>query len=184
MKRKALIHGLDEINDVRMANSGTLRDFWEILVISNCAMSSGAESVEDITLQGSVKQVWFKGFLALKNRIPSPDTFDSIQGHLTPKQLHRTLRGWSRYVVTTLGGQFAIDGKTQGNSADDSPQVGMVSAITTDAGIALGLKALIDKRNEITVNGASNGPQPHSLQGRNRADLRTNESPHGEWLEV
>jgi predicted transposase YbfD/YdcC len=150
-KRKTLMHFLGTIGDPRTPSNGMLHDFEEILVISVCAMISGAESFEDIALWGRVKQEWLKRFLVLKNGIPSHDTFDRIFRILDPKKFEQTFRRWTRHVVTALGGQIAIDGKTLRGSADDGPPVHMVSAFATDVGIALGQEKVADKSNEITA---------------------------------
>lgn len=150
-KRKPLMHFLGEIDDPRKASNGTRHDFEEILVVSVCAMISGAESFEDIALWGTVKQAWLKRFLVLKNGIPSHDTFDRVFRVLDPKLFEQTFRRWTRRVVTALGGQIAIDGKTLRGSADDGPPVHMVSAFATEAGIALGQEKVADKSNEITA---------------------------------
>lgn len=140
------------LDDPRRASNGTLHDFREILVIAICAMLSDADNVEDIALWGRIKEPWLRRFLVLKNGIPSRDTFERVFRLLDPKRFEEVFRQWVGGIVTALGGQLAIDGKTLCGSGDgDGPPVHMVSAFATDLGLVLGQEKVAGKSNEITA---------------------------------
>ena len=144
--------GLATLEDPRRLSNGTLHDFQEILVISVCAMLSDADNFEDIALWGRIKEDWLRRFLVLKNGIPSHDTFERVFRILDPKRFETVFRQWVGGIVTALGGQMAIDGKTLRGAADgDSPPAHMVSAFATDLGLVLGQEKVADKSNEITA---------------------------------
>lgn len=147
-----LIGHLAALEDPREPSNGTLHDFGEILVIAICAMLSDADNVEDIALLGRLKEDWLRRFLTLKNGIPSHDTFERIFRILDPKRFEAVFRQWVGGIVTALGGQMAIDGKTLCGSADgEGPPAHRVSAFATDLGLVLGQEKVAHKRNEITA---------------------------------
>ena len=47
----------------------------DIVTIAICAVIAGADSWVAIERFGHAKEAWLQTFLALPNRIPSPDTF-------------------------------------------------------------------------------------------------------------
>ena len=143
---------VSKLDDPRRPSNGTLHDFREILVISICAMLSDADNVEDIALWGQMKESWLRRFLLLKNGVPSHDTFDRVFRLLDPKRFEEIFRQWVGGIVTVLGGQLAIDGKSLRGSAEaDGPPVHMVSAFATDLGLVLGQEKVAGKSNEITA---------------------------------
>lgn len=143
---------LKTLNDPRRPSNGTLHDFLEILVIAICALLSDADNFDDIALWGRTKELWLRRFLVLKNGIPSHDTFERVFRILDPKRFEEVFRQWVGGIVTALGGQLAIDGKTLRGSADgDGPPVHMVSALKTGLGLVLGQEKVADKSNEITA---------------------------------
>ena len=147
-----LIGALAALDDPRRLSNGTLHDFQEILVIAICAMLSDADNFEDIALWGRLKEAWLRRFLTLKNGLPSHDTFERVFRLLDPERFEAVFRQWVGGIVTALGGQLAIDGKTLRGSADgDRPPAHMVSAFATDIGLVLGQEKVADKSNEITA---------------------------------
>lgn len=142
---------IGELDDPRRASNGTRHDFQEILVISICAMLSNADSFDDIALWGRIKENGLRRFLALKNGVPSHDTFDRVFRALDPKPFETVFCQWVSGIVTVLGGQIAVDGKTLRGSADGGLPVPMVSAFATDLGIALGQEKVSSKSNEIAA---------------------------------
>ena len=147
-----LMAALAVLEDPRQPSNGTLHDFQEILVIAICAMLSDADNFEDIALWGRLKERWLKRFLTLKNGMPSHDTFERVFRILNPDRFEAVFRQWVGGIITTLGGQMAIDGKVLRRSADgDSPPAHMVSAFATNLGLVLGQEKVADKSNEITA---------------------------------
>lgn len=147
-----LMDYLSTLDDPRRPSNGTRHDFREILVISICAMLSDADDFAEIALWGRMKESWLRRFLVLENGIPSHDTFDRVFRILDPKRFEAVFRQWVGGIVTALGGQLAIDGKTLCGSRDgEGSPVHMVSAFATDLGLALGQEKVAGKSNEITA---------------------------------
>jgi predicted transposase YbfD/YdcC len=147
-----LMSCLTEIDDPRKPSNGTLHDFQEILVIAIAAMLSDSDSVEDIAFWARTKEAWLRRFLALKNGIPSEETFLRIFRVLDPQQFEVVFRRWVGSVVGALNGTIAIDGKTvRGSGNGGETAIHMVSAFATDLGVVLGQEKVADKSNEITA---------------------------------
>lgn len=166
--------------DPRQPSNGTLHDFREILVISICAMLSDADNFEDIALWGRVKAHWLRRFLALRNGIPSCDTFERVFRILDPKRFEAVFRQWVGSIVTALSGQVAIDGKTLCGSADrEGTPVHMVSAFATALGLVLGQEKIADKSNEIVCHernrrsAGGSGVSPEMRVGPSRPAYRS-----------
>lgn len=141
-----------QIDDPRKPSNGTLHSFEEIMVIALCAMLCEAESFEDMAFWGKTKQAWLRRFLVLENGIPSADTFERVFRIIDPKRFESVFRQWVGSVVTALGGQIAVDGKTLRGSRDgEVPQAHMVSAFVTDLGLVIGQEKVNEKSNEITA---------------------------------
>jgi len=143
---------LSEIDDPRKPSNGTLHDFLEILVIAIAAALSDCDTVEDIAYWARAKEAWLRRFLALKNGVPSEETFLRIFRALDPKQFESAFRRWVGGVVGALKGSIAVDGKTvRGSGGAGETAIHMVSAFATDLGLVLGQEKVTGKSNEITA---------------------------------
>lgn len=143
---------LNDIPDPRSASNGTRHDFVEILVMSVCAMLCGEETFEDIAYWSAAKKDWLQRFLTLKRGAPSADTFARVFRILDPKAFETAFRQWVGHIATALGTQMAIDGKAlRGSAQADKPPVHLVTAFSTDKGLALAQEKVADKSNEITA---------------------------------
>ena len=143
---------LREIADPRRPSNGTRHDFQEILVIAVCAVLSDCDTVEDIAEWALVKQAWLRRFLVLPNGVPSQDTFLRIFRLIDPRQFETAFRRWVGGIVTALGGQLAIDGKSLcGSAKGTQAAVHMVSAFHTELSLVLGQEKVAGKSNEITA---------------------------------
>ncbi len=145
---------LDEIDDPRAASNGTLYDFREVLVIAICASLCDMDTCEDYALWAKARQPWLQRFLTLKNGIPSSATFYRLFRSLDPKQFEAFFRRWVSQIVpaATPPGQIAVDGKTVRGSGDGARRPAhIVSAFSTDLGIAFGQERVEQKTNEITA---------------------------------
>lgn len=127
----------------------------DILVITICAVIACAESWEDIELYARSKEAWLRGFLSLKNGIPSHDTFRRVFTLINPKQFERCFRTW---IGQWLGGNHpdcvAIDGKTLRHSFDTKRKLSpihLVSAWASENRLTLSQVAVDSKSNEITA---------------------------------
>lgn len=138
--------------DPRKPSNGTRHDFQEILVMTIAAVLSDCDTMEDVVEWSRVHESWLRRFMALKNGIPSEDTFLRIFRLLDPKSFEACFRRWVGQVVTQLNGTIAVDGKTVcGSGAGGEQAIHMVSAFATELGLVLGQEKVASKSNEITA---------------------------------
>ena len=78
MGARTLAEHFSEIEDPRRTGFAHRHDLVEMLVITTCALFSEVEGYEDIARWARVKEPWLRRFLALRNGIPSPDTFARV----------------------------------------------------------------------------------------------------------
>jgi hypothetical protein len=93
---------LREVGDPRKPSNGTLHDFLEILVIAIAAALSDCDTVEDVAYWARTKETWLWKFLALKNSVPSEETFLRVFRALDPKQFESAFRRWVAGIVGAL----------------------------------------------------------------------------------
>ena len=74
------------LQDPRAAHS-ILHKLMDILIITICAVISGADNFVEIVEYGREKEEWLKTFLELANGIPSVDTFERLFARLKPEAL-------------------------------------------------------------------------------------------------
>ncbi len=144
---------LDCIQDPRHHN--TRHHLYDILLISLCAIVSGADSWTQVAEFGRSKFDWFKEFLELPNGIPSHDTFGRLFARIDPKGFQTFFSRWVQDISESLNGKtVAIDGKTLRGSHDringKSP-AHMISAWASDLRLVIGQIKTDDKSNEITA---------------------------------
>ena len=66
----------------------------DIMVLTVCAVVSGAETWEDIEDFGEARLDWLKRFLDLENGIPSHDTIRRLFIRLDPEALRECFFSW------------------------------------------------------------------------------------------
>jgi predicted transposase YbfD/YdcC len=144
---------IDCINDPRKHNIRHL--LHDMLLITLCAIISGAEAWTHVAEYGRSKEEWFKQFLQLPNGIPSHDTFGRLFAMLNPKDFQEFFTRWVGDLSASLKGKtISIDGKTLRRSHDNTnwkAAIHMVSAWVADIGMVLGQIKTDDKSNEITA---------------------------------
>ena len=127
----------------------------DIMVLTVCAVISGADTWEDIEDYGEFKLEWLRRFIGLENGIPSHDTIRRLFIRLEPEALQRCFFSWVEAVrEQTAGDVVAIDGKTIRRSADKAKgklPIHMVSAWAAQNGLVLGQLATEEHSNEITA---------------------------------
>jgi len=130
-------------------------DLVEMLVITLCAVLTGAESWIEIEQFGKVRLDWLRTFLKLENGIPSHDTFGRVFRLLDPEEFGRRFLDWIQSVCLKGKGRIiAIDGKTLRRSydrADHKAAVHMISAWAVECRLVLGQLRTEAKSNEITA---------------------------------
>jgi predicted transposase YbfD/YdcC len=144
---------LDCIKDPRRHNSRHL--LYDILMITLCAVISGADSWTQVAEYGRSKFDWIKEFLELPNGIPSHDTFGRLFAMLDPKGFQDFFVNWVQDISESLKGKTVnIDGKTPRGSHDRTngkSAIHMVSAWVSELNLVLGQLKIDDKSNEITA---------------------------------
>lgn len=133
----------------------TRHNLLDIIVITICAVISGADTWGGVETYGRSKYEWLKGFLELSHGIPSHDTFSRVFSILSPDAFERCFLQWVKAVFNITSGQVvAIDGKTLRRSYDrtsNKAAIHMVSAWALESSISLGQVKTQEKSNEITA---------------------------------
>ena len=126
-----------------------------LLIITICAVISGADDFVAIAEYGKEKEEWLKTFLELGNGIPSVDTFERLFARLKPEALQTSFISWMEAAHESTEGELInIDGKTlrgakeAGNSRS---LIHMVSVWSASQHLVLGQKKVDEKSNEITA---------------------------------
>jgi len=132
-----------------------LHSLSDILVITLCAVISGAEGWTDIAQYGRAKQEWLETFLDLPNGIPTDDTFRRVFARLDSKAFSRCFAKWTKAIKKRTRGQVvSIDGKCLRHSFDTAAEaaaIQMVSAWAHESRLVLAQQRVDTKSNEITA---------------------------------
>jgi predicted transposase YbfD/YdcC len=127
----------------------------DIVILTICAVISGAEGWEAIEGFGKEKHDGLRQWIALENGIPSHDCIARVISRIEPDKMTGCFMAWAHSVVErVLGEVVAIDGKTARHSYDRKNRLGAihrVSAWANQAGISLGQVKTEAKSNEITA---------------------------------
>lgn len=129
--------------------------FIDILVISICAIISGADDWEAVADYAEAKKEWLNTFLALPGGIPAHDTFWRIFRHLDAETFERCFLRWVGSIAQLKSGQvIALDGKQLRRSHDKGAghsAIHMLSAWASENQLVLGQLRVDEKSNEITA---------------------------------
>ena len=91
----------------------------DIIVLTICAVISGAQGWEAIEQFGEDKLEWLKKWLELENGIPSHDCIARVIARIEPAQLTECFIAWTQSVTALTDGEvISIDGKTARRSYD------------------------------------------------------------------
>ena len=127
----------------------------DIVLLTVCAVVSGAPGWEAIEEFGQAKLDWLRKFGRFDNGVPSHDCIAGVISRLTPKGFGECFRSWTRAVATATGGEvIAVDGKSARGSRDrrrGRSALHMVSAWACRNRLVLGQEATEEKSNEITA---------------------------------
>ena len=142
-----------ELEDPRTGNAG-LHDFHDLLMIALCTVLCGGQGAVDMALFAAAKEPFLRGFLKLKNGVPSHDTFSRLFRCLDPVQFRAVFQRFMKSFSEQCQGVIAIDGKVLRRSFDrasgKSP-LHMVSAWGCEQRLVLAQIATDAKSNEITA---------------------------------
>jgi hypothetical protein len=104
-------------------NRNKLHELMDIIVLTVCAVISGAEGWEDIADFGHNQLDWLRRFVPLKNGIPSHDCIAYVISRLSPKAFQECFISWTQSVTTQTEGELiSVDGKTARGSRDRKKQ--------------------------------------------------------------
>lgn len=150
----SLIDHFSSLEDPRVERH-KLHALTDILVLTVCAVASGADGWEAIEHFGKEKEDWLRQYIPLKNGVPSHDCIASVLCRLSPKRFQACFVDWTRAVAEHSGGEvIAVDGKSARGSRDRkngrSP-LHMVSAWACANRLVLAQEATQEKSNEITA---------------------------------
>lgn len=151
MARRTLISFFADLKDPRVERTRKHR-LDDIIVITLCAMLSGASTFEDIETFAESRESWLRKYLTLPGGIPSHDTIYRVLCALNRHVFAKCFAEWIEDLNTTLGlKHVAIDGKSlRGSRANTfTGCVHLVNAWATEQGLCLGQVAVEDKSNEI-----------------------------------
>ncbi len=150
----SLVEHFRTVEDPRLGQNKRHK-LLDIIVLSICAVVSGAEGWEAIEEFGYDKQEWLRKYIGLENGIPSDDCIARVLSRILPSQMTESFMAWTRSVSKLTEGEVvAIDGKTvrhSYNSKEKRGAIHMVSAWATQAGMSLGQVKTDEKSNEITA---------------------------------
>ena len=127
----------------------------DVLMLSLCALLSGAEDFEDMENYGKQKEGFLRQFLDLPNGIPSHDTINRIYNRLDQDKFAECLYRWSRELLDFIDYyQVNIDGKVLRGTAQAGKKksgICLVSAWAQEQRLVLGQRKVAGKSNEKTA---------------------------------
>jgi len=151
---QSILDYFKELDDPRVTGR-TLYPLMEILLLTFCAVLSGAEDWVSIVEWGEMKLDWLREFLPFACGIPSHDVLGDVFAALDAKTFEQCFRNWIQSVCPALVGEVvALDGKTvRGSGAKGKGRraIHLVSAFASQSGILLGQLKTAEKSNEITA---------------------------------
>ncbi|EHM3444056.1 ISAs1 family transposase, partial [Salmonella enterica subsp. enterica] len=127
----------------------------DILLLTVCAVISGAEGWGEITDFGRAHLGWLKIYGDFANGIPTDDTIARVVSSVNPKKFQECFVKWMQDCHAVTDGKIiAVDGKTVRRSYDKSKRKGaihMVSAFSTANSVVVGQVKTSAHSNEITA---------------------------------
>jgi predicted transposase YbfD/YdcC len=148
----SLVEHFENLIDPRV-DRRKAHDLIDVLIIAVCTLLCAGESFNDMEDFGLAKRDWFKTFLALRNGIPSHDTFNRVFAALDPEQFLDCFLRWTQSVREAVPQEIvALDGKALRRALNQDQSVKyIVSAWAENNGLVLGQMKVADKSNEITA---------------------------------
>jgi predicted transposase YbfD/YdcC len=127
----------------------------DIIVLSICAVASGAEGWEAMEQFGHTKQDWLRQYIPLANGIPSHDGIAYVLSRVSPAGFRQCFLDWTTALGAGNEGEvIAVDGKTARGSRDnrrDRSPLHRVSAWACQNRLVLAQEVTDEKSNEITA---------------------------------
>lgn len=144
----------EEVPDFRL-NRKQGHKLNDILMLSLCAVLSGADDFEEMHNYGKQKERFLRTFLELPNGIPSHDTINRVYNRLDKDKFGACLHRWSKELLDFMDYyQVNIDGKVlraTGKAGKKHAGICLVSAWAQSQRLVLGQKKVEGKSNEKTA---------------------------------
>jgi predicted transposase YbfD/YdcC len=141
----------EEVPDFRL-NRKKRHKLSDILMLSLCAVLSGADDFEEMQNYGKQKESFLRTFLDLPNGIPSHDTINRVYNRLDTDKFAHCLHRWSKELLDFMDYyQINIDGKVlraTGKEGKKHAGICLVSAWAQRQRLVLGQKKVDSKSNE------------------------------------
>ena len=140
-----------DVEDPRRGNAKR-HGLHDSLAIALLAMLAGARTCVDMEDFGREREPWLRGFLTLKNGIPSHDTFSRLFRKLDPAGLQNALLRLAQDWADALGDMVAVDGKALRRSFEDASErspTHLLQAFASEAKLTLAQVEVDGKSNEI-----------------------------------
>lgn len=141
------------LEDPRTGNAA-LHALHDLLMIALCTVLCGGQNATDMAEFAKAKEPFLRGFLSLKNGLPSHDTFSRLFRLLDPVKFGAAFQRFMAAFSQQCQGVVAIDGKVLRRSHDRASgksALHMVSAWGCEQRMVLGQIATDAKSNEITA---------------------------------
>jgi predicted transposase YbfD/YdcC len=141
------------LDDPRTGNAA-LHEFHDLLMIALCTVLCSGQNATDMAAFAKAKEPLLRGFLSLKNGLPSHDTFSRLFRLLDPVKFGAAFQRFMAAFSQHCQGVVAIDGKVLRRShdrANGQSALHMVSAWGCEQRMVLGQIATDAKSNEITA---------------------------------
>ena len=126
----------------------------EVLLLTLCAVLSGANDWVSISAFGTKKLAFLRKFLPFSDGTPSHDQLGNIYAALDANHFQGCFMDWVTSLNSTLSGVVAIDGKTSRRSLDKAGSkaaIHMISAWSSELNLTLAQRQVDGKSNEITA---------------------------------
>ena len=154
MKSAAITEYFSSLTDPRI-DRNKLHKLPDIIIITICAVISGADGWEAIENYGKAKKEWLETFLELPNGIPSHDTCRRVFSLISFGEFRNCFINRIQSVSDMTGGEIIpTDGKTLRRSYDRScgkSAIHIVSARACKNGVVFGQVKTDEKSDEITA---------------------------------
>lgn len=149
---QSLFHCFLTIPDPRVKGRCTY-PLINILVITLCALISGANNWEAISQFGKLRTRWLSQFIDMSVGVPSPLTFARVFALIEPSEFKKCLALWvSQFFNLVKFDMIHIDGKSLCDSArktQNKKATHIVNAYLPKEQVTLGEVRVPDKTNEI-----------------------------------
>ena len=107
----SLLDHFASLEDPRVERN-QLHALLDIVLLTVCAVVSGAHGWEAIEEFGHAKRDWLRKFGGFDNGVPAHDCVANVVSRLTPKGFGECFRSWTQAVATATDGEvIAVDGR-------------------------------------------------------------------------